>query len=164
MKWIEDVEFRTDGGDGIEAVLPDGGIVPGIRFVQLFPLRKPNEFISVIRSKNKEEEKQELGVIKNLAGLPQQQRELIRVELRRCFFLPEIESIRKVVTVGGIDELTVSTSRGDKTVFVCDRKQSIHVCDDGMILLTDMDKCRYCISHPERLDTQSKYLLERVMP
>lgn len=164
MKWIEDIEFRKDAGDGVEAVLPDGTVVPNIRFVQLFPLRKPDQFISVIRSKSKDGDREELGVLKKLARLPKAQRALVREELHRCFFLPEIEAIRKVVITGGIDEWSVVTSRGDKTLFVCDRKQSIHICDDGMILVTDMDKCRYRISNPDELDLQSKFLLERVMP
>jgi len=164
MNWIEDMEFRRDGADGVEAVLPDGSVVSGIRFVQLFPLRNPGRFISVIRRKTREQEKKELGVLKDLAHLPRDQRKLVEEELRRGFFLPEIESITKVVVTGGVDEWSISTNRGEKTIFVCDRKQSIHVCDDGMILVTDMDKCRYRITRPEKLDPQSSYLLERAMP
>ena len=164
MNWIEDIEFRRDGADGVEAVLADGSVVPGIRFVQLFPLRKPDRFVSVIRCKTGDQEREELGVLKDLSRLTREQRELVDEELRRCFFLPEIESISKVVISGGVDEWSISTSRGERTIFVCDRKQSIHICDDGMIIVTDVDKCRYRITNPEKLDPQSIYLLERVMP
>ena len=164
MKWLEDIQFRRDGADGVEAVLPDGTVEQGICFVRLFPLRHPDRFVSVIRSKDGERRREELGVLRSLEGLSAEERELVTAELRRSFFLPEIEAIRKLVVTGGVDEWHVATDRGEKILFICDRKQSIHVCDDGMVFVTDMDKCRYRITHPEKLDSLSKYLLERAMP
>lgn len=164
MRWLEKITFRKHGVDGVEVVMPDGTIVSGIRFVQLFPLRDPHRFVSVIREKRGESEEKELGVLEALDDLPRGQQALVREALKRSFFLPEITAIRKVVTAGGIDEWIVSTDRGDKTIVVCDRKQSIHFCHDGMLLITDMDKCRYRITRPEELDPNSKHLLEQAMP
>ena len=164
MKWLEDVTFRRTGTDRIEAVMPAGNALPVIRFTRLFPLRDPERFISVICEDSHDADEQELGVLKTLTDLPADQQAIVRDELKRSFFLPEIVSIRKVTIAGGIDEWHVATDRGDKTIILCDRKQSIHVCHDGMLLVTDMDKCRYRITHPDQLDSTSKHHLERVMP
>jgi hypothetical protein len=164
MQWLTNITFRRDGAGGVDAVLPDGVIEHSIRFVQLFPLRNPGAFVAVICNAHDNARKRELGIIEDLAQLPPPQRQLVQAELRHSFLLPEIETIRKIVTTGGVDEWHVTSDRGAKVLFICDRKQSIHVCDDGMLLVTDMDKCRYRITHPEQLDALSQYLLERAMP
>lgn len=164
MKWIDDMTFERDGADGVQAVLPDGTVEHGIRFVQLFPLRHPKGFISVIRLKSGDRKQEELGILRDLSALPADQRHLVKEEIKRSFFLPEITAIRKVDSTSGVDEWHVVTDRGDKVLFICDRKQNIHVADDGMIFVTDMDKCRYRITRPQELDGLSQHLLERAMP
>jgi len=163
MNWLRDITFRRDGGHGVEAVRPDGTAKRDIRFVQLFPLRCPGRYVSVIRRKSGSRPREELGVLRDLAELPRDQRRLVEEELRRSFFLPEIEAIREVIMAGGVDEWHVATDRGDKVLFVTDRKQSIRISEDGMIFVTDLDKCRYRIRRPADLDPLSRRLLDRAM-
>ena len=164
MKHIDDtVEFRKNSAGDIDAIMPDGCITTDVRFVQLFPLRNPDQFISIVYDTPQEKKGEELGVIQELKELSKDKQKLVKGALKRSFFLPEIEAIKKVTISGGIDEWHVVTDRGDKIITICDRKQSIHTCSDGIVLVTDMDKCRYRMSSPDRLDNASRHMLERVM-
>lgn len=164
MNWLENFKLTLEEPHGMTIKLDDGTIHHGVRFVQLFPLRMPQSFISVIATDKNGKHESEIGIIRQLDQVEPQARKLILNELQRSFFLPEIQALRKLDITGGIDELIVITDRGEKTLFICDRKQSIHTTDDGMLLITDMDKCRYRITNPNSLSPESRHLLEKIMP
>lgn len=164
LTWITPDQLKvTDGGNGHPVVEHGGEALPDVRFVQLFPLRQPDAYISVVQPRSGERAVRELGTIRKLADWPAAQQKAIRSALRQTYFLPEISVIHKINVTGGIDEWVVQTDRGEKTLYVCDRKQSLHICHDGMLLITDMDKCRYRIQKPQSLDANSRFMLDKAM-
>lgn len=158
----ENIEFRQSAGGRLDAILDDGTVVENVQCLSLFPLRDPENSISVAHGRGNE--RRELGIIKHLTDFPMPQQELVRKDIRFRYFLPEITDIRKIVNSAGIDEWHVVTDRGEKIFYLSGRKENITVSNDGMILITDMDKCRYRISSTHKLSPTARSILERAIP
>jgi hypothetical protein len=132
-----------------------------IRCVPLFPLSDQDRFISVLRKKEKEYV--EIGIIKDLGSFPAGQQALIKEDVAYRYFVPEILDVVKVVNKNGMDLFTVKTDRGDKTISVRDKKESVIQSDNGIIFVTDIDKCRYKITDTRKLREKAREMVERML-
>ena len=146
----------------LSIALKDGTVREDVHFTGLFPLRDSERSICVSHGKGHDWE--EIGIIERMDQLPRKQRELVEQDLAMCYFLPEITDVKKVVIVRGLQEWHVATDRGDKVFYIMGRKENVILTRDGLILITDMDKCRYRITDYERLSPEACLHVERVMP
>jgi hypothetical protein len=140
----------------------DGSLHAPVHCRRLFPLTDPGHYISVQRPDDKEQP--EIGIVKRLDDLPPDQRRLVTEDLQHQHFLPEITDIVDIVTLHGMDEWSVVTDRGPIAFFVSGRKESMMITPDNLLLVTDIEKCRYRVTDYTTLTPRARLLLERTLP
>ena len=107
-----------------------------------FPLTMPEEFISI---READEKAKEIGLIEKLSALSKDQQEMIREQIRLCYFMPIITKVLDVKDEYGFAYWHVMTNFG-----VC--RFTTHMSGDAVItlgesrlLVTDIDGNRYDI-------------------
>lgn len=156
-----EIEFRKLDS-GMLSVTVNGETISPVYCCSLFPLSDPEHYISVCRKEKSDEP--EVGVLRDLGELSKEQRELVVENINQRRFLPEIIDVTDIRSSSGMDEWNVVTDRGDKVFFVSNRKDSITVTDDDMLLITDVEKCRYRIPDYTALSARAYSLIGRALP
>jgi hypothetical protein len=148
--------------DGMVSVrVANGPSCQDVAFVQLFPHSDPTEYISV--RKKQGTDYVEIGILKDPSGLPESTQNLVWEDIRRRYFLPLITDIISIKTKSGADTWIVETDKGPTTFTVRERSENVTTSDQGIVLITDTDKCRYKIANIHSLPLKSRVLLEKVL-
>lgn len=142
--------------------IDEGAAVAPVHCCSLFPLSDPEHYISVCRTEKCDEP--EVGIVRDLSEFPEDQRKLIVNSINQRRFLPEILDVTDIRSAHGMDEWRVVTDRGDTVFFISNRKDSITVTDDNMLLITDVEKCRYRIPDYTALSARAYSLIGRALP
>ena len=158
----ETTKFERSGSGLLSVSISDADPIMPIHCVRLFPLSDPEHYISIVRTEKSDEP--EIGILRDINDLPAPQRELILDELKQRHFLPEVLDVIAIRMSNGMDEWDVLTDRGEKRFFVGNRKESIAVTDDNMLIITDVDKCRYRVADYTALSSQAVSLVGRALP
>ena len=151
---------RTDAGT-LDLVREDGTLVENVHCIPLFPLSAAGSYISVAFRKGRELE--EVGVIRHVRDLPPEQQKLVREDIRFRYFVPEITDVKKVQRSIGSWEFDVMTDRGERTFIVRHRRENIRAKDNGQIMITDVEKCRYRIPDRGKLPSRARVELDKVL-
>jgi hypothetical protein len=154
------ITFIKSHSGMLDIVMPDR-TVEGVHCVQMFPLSDPERFISVVRPVKPDPD--EVGVIERLKDLPADQQKLVIEDIKFRYFVPEIEDILDVEDSAGLYEMDLVTERGPRTIFILNPRESISTTDDGIMLLTDVEKCRYKITNFSRLSSRAHVQFEKII-
>jgi hypothetical protein len=155
---VSKIRFEEMESGFLRLVLADGTVHERVDCVPLFPLSDPDNYLSVIRAG---EEKGEVGIIRSLDSLDPAQRSVVRRELSIKYFTPRILDIHSISGRGGTFRLQVVTDKGDRTLKLRNLKENLEIRENGLVLITDIDKCRYQIRDYRRLPPRARYELER---
>ncbi|MFA5562387.1 MAG: DUF1854 domain-containing protein [Eubacteriales bacterium] len=145
----------------LDVCLPDGTVQSYERVVAVraFPLTSPESYI-VIRepSTSANKEGQEIGTVEHLVDLPEPQAALLRKELERRYFTPEIIRIHSMRQRRGVLYIEADTEAGTVSIVVPEVviNMNVRLLEDGRILITDTDGNVFVVTHPERLDKTSQ--------
>lgn len=149
-----ELQFRCDGGrlqireegqdDWHEASL-----------VRLFPLSKPEKWISVL-----DKDGREIGIILDLSGLDGENLNLAKAELGRRYLVPQISRILSCRDRFDLVEWTVETDRGRISFMTRNVREQMRQPLPERMTLTDVEGCRYDVPDVEALDPASHRLLE----
>lgn len=151
--------FRSEGGlvsltltneDGseefFERVLP----------IRSFPITEPEEFISIREPETKDKGKgDEIGMIRRMSDFPDDVQALLREELSRRYFTPEILKIFSVKEKFGYSYWEVQTSSGKISFVMTTPSSNIRTLEDGRVFIHDIDGNCFAITDPARLDKAS---------
>ena len=151
--------FRSEGGlvsltltneDGseefFERVLP----------IRSFPITEPEEFISIREPETKDKGKgDEIGMIRRMSDFPEDVQALLREELSRRYFTPEILKIFSVKEKFGYSYWEVQTSSGKISFVMTTPSSNIRTLEDGRVFIHDIDGNCFAITDPARLDKAS---------
>jgi hypothetical protein len=151
----------TKSHSGMLDIAMSDRTVEGVHCVQMFPFSDPERYISVIRPVKPDPE--EVGVIERLSDLPADQRKLVVDDIKFRYFVPEIEDIIDVEDSAGLYEMDLATERGPRRIFILNPRESISTTDDGVMLLTDVEKCRYKITNFSRLSSRAHAQFEKII-
>lgn len=164
MKIIDpqSVVFKKIQSGLLSLTQSDGTTISPVHCVRLFPLMDPDHYISILRSVKSDEP--EIGILRDINELPEEQRALIQDDLAQRHFLPEILDVKDILVSRGMDEWNVVTDRGDKTFLVGSRKDSIIVTDANMLIVKDVEKCRYRIPDYTALPRTAFNMVARALP
>jgi hypothetical protein len=154
------ISFRKNYSGMLDIVMPDR-TVEGVHCIQMFPLSDPGRYISVVRPAKPDNE--EIGIIASLSELSHDQQKLVSDDIRFRYFVPEIEDITDVDESAGLYEVDMITERGPRRIFVLNPRESISSTDDGVLLITDVEKCRYKITSFARLPARAKTEFEKIL-
>ena len=120
-----------------------------------FPAGEPYRYISVAGKDEKE-----IGMIMDIAEFPEAQRDLLKAELDRMYFMPKILRIEDVKDRFGRTTFRVKTDIGEMSFTVQDVYRSLFRLPDGRLILTDVDGNRFEITDPMALDKKSYKKIE----
>ncbi len=155
------LKFRRTESGTLDLTREDGSVVENVHCIPLFPLSAGESYISVAFRKGSELE--EIGVIRHVRDLPSEQQKLVREDIRFRYFVPEITDVKKVQRSIGSWEFEVTTDRGERTFILRHRRENIRVKDNGQIMITDVEKCRYRIPDRGKLSSRAMAELDKVL-
>jgi hypothetical protein len=133
-----------------------------IQLRRAMPVHSPGEFISVADHENKE-----IGMIRALSDLAEDQRKIVSDELDRRYYCPEILEIKSVHDKLGyvyMELLLLSGGRRhERSAAIKDVNKNIRLLDADRLIVFDVDGNRYIVNSLERLDKKSQKRLEPYM-
>ena len=121
---------------------------------RLFPVNRPDEYITLLDSEGVER-----GVIRNISELNAESRVVICASLDDYYLVPQITKIVSTAEKYGNLHWIVETDRGRKEFDIRNRNSDIRIYSDGRVRVRDSDDNRYVIDDWQVLDKHSKSLL-----
>jgi hypothetical protein len=125
-----------------------------VKPVRTFPLTDPDHYISLL-----DDEENEIGVIEDPQKLEPESQGVLEGILEHTYFLPLVEKIKKITEDFGVYRWEVETNKGDRTFEVRGR-DDVRFVAGGHVLVRDIDGNRYHIKGINRLDPESRALLD----
>lgn len=134
--------------------LPESGEEIAVRPTRAFPLSEPEGFVALL-----DRDGNEVMLIEDMGMLPPGSRDLLRQELEKSYFLPQVLRVREITDEFGIQRWEVETDRGPRQFEVRGREEARWV-RPGHLILRDVDGNRYEIRRFEDLDLPSRLNVE----
>ncbi len=148
-----EVTFREK--DGFLTIEADGKTYPRVLLRRAFPFELPDEYITVTDG-----EGHEIGMIRSLSDLDAETGKLLREELARAYYMPEVTKILSMKERFGFSYWRVETGDGETEFTLQDTYRSIqHVTPTHLIFL-DVSGNRFEIPDTEKLDRGSHRKIE----
>lgn len=125
-----------------------------VRPVRLFPLSKPNQWISIVDTTGKE-----IVCIDDCGSLSPENRKILAEELEKREFVP---ILKKVMWVSGNSEpceWRVETDRGVTSFIIKDENDVRRLGENG-VLIVDSFGIRYFVPNRDSLDSYSRRIIE----
>ncbi len=123
------------------------------------PIGKPFEYISVADHEDKE-----IGVIRAIDELPEEQRKVVVDELNKRYFCPEILEVKSVKDKLGYVYFELVLKAGEqvytKSCAVKDVSKNIRMLDEKRLFIFDVDGNRYIVNDLQSLNGRSLRRLE----
>lgn len=138
----------------VTLTLADGTVFEPLEPRRLFPVNRPDEYITLLDDNNAE-----VAIIRAISDIDKASRETIRASLDDFYLIPHITHVISVSEKYGNLHWCVDTDRGIKEFDIRNRNTDIRVYDDGRIRVRDSDDNRYMIEDFNTLDAHSKKLL-----
>lgn len=155
------VKFKRSESGALNITLEDGKRIRDVHCIPMFPFSDPEDFISIVCKKGSEFE--EIGIIKHFKKLSSAQQNFVREDIKFRYFIPEITDIKRIKQTYSLWEWDVVTDRGEKRFYLRDRREIFFLKDDGRIIITDVEKCRYKITRHNKLPAKARIELDRVL-
>ena len=135
----------------------EGDVHEGVSPVRAFPIQAPDKGISMVLGDGKE-----VGWIDDIAGLPQQVRELVQDELEGREFMPEILQVTDVSSYATPCTWFVRTDRGD-TEFTLKGEEDIRRIGAASLLVSDNHGINFLVRDMFHIDKHSRRILDRFL-
>ncbi len=157
----DELLFEQAQNGFLQLKLSDGTIYEMVECYPLFPLSDPDAYISIATRKDSDIEA--IGIVRSLKELSADQRSLLEKEIQFRYFSPEIIDIKKITSKYGVVQWEVITDKGAKTFMVQDVKENVAIRDNGLIVITDIEKCRFQIRDYRKLPLKARIELEQTL-
>lgn len=152
------LKFFKDEDGKVGVVIEGEGTFRRIILRRCFPLTMPDRYISV-----RNEDDEEIGLIRELRQLDPKSRKIVEEELRRRYFMPVILKVKALREKFGFAEWEVETDKGPRTFIASTTSDSLLYLEERRIIITDIDGNRYEIPDWAKLDSHSLALLSRLL-
>jgi len=138
--------------------IADDFVVLAATLRRIFPLSHPDSYICIQDGAGKE-----VGVLRTMVGLEPSSDSIIREELDRRYFTPEIHQIEALKQEAGMWRFDVQTQRGATRFFVRNWRDNAHEISPNRWQILSVDGARFEISNLEALDAKSQRLLDQLL-
>jgi hypothetical protein len=150
----KDLRLRRND-DGSLVMESAGGRRPVANIIGAFPLSGPGQMLSL-----RDDEGQEIGLIESVRDLDNESREVIREELERSYFMPEIVDILEISEQRNLVEWEVLTDRGQRTFHVRNVRRNVRRLGQSRLVIKDFHGNRYEVRDWMKLPLHAQKLLE----
>jgi hypothetical protein len=152
------VSIYKDGFNRLRLKIEGGEDYEEVQAAMSFPLTNPDQFISFFEVKDGKRDK-EIGIIEDTKKLDSKSRKLLKEELKKVYFMPQITKINRMKELHGVMKFDVDTDKGPRE-FETRYKEDIRKMTGGQIIIKDADGNRYEIKDYRRLDQRSRNLID----
>ena len=129
--------------------------------MRLLPFRYDEEYLSVRTQHGERTGKdKEIGLLRAISGLSEPQREIVRDELKRRYFMPEVLKVLNVTEEYGHSTWTVETDAGRREFTVNDMAANLLRLDGNRVILTDLFGCRYLFKDITKMGEKTMRIVE----
>ncbi len=138
----------------------DGSTYSRVDPTRLIPFLSKTTFIS-LSYENEEKEFREIGVIRDMKELPDEQYKLLDNFLEYKYYMPEITKVYNIRdNMRGAIFVKADTTSGEKTICVRDWYQNFRMLSEKYLYVNDADGNKYFCSDIAKLDRKSRNVLE----
>jgi len=129
-----------------------------VKPVMGFPLTDSEIYVSLCEIKDGKRDN-EIGIIEDIGKLDSESKNLLKIELKREYFMPRITKINAMIENHGVMKFDVETDKG-RRVFETRYKEDIRKLTGGRIIIRDADGNRYEVKNQSELDQRSMNLID----
>ncbi|NMB18132.1 MAG: DUF1854 domain-containing protein [Erysipelothrix sp.] len=151
------INFIRDAG-GLISVKINDQVYHEVSVHRTFPRKHPFKYIS-IRDINK----QELGLIHDLADLDQSSEQMIKQELQIRYLIPKVRKILSIKQEPGLWTLEFLTDRGKIEFYIRNVHDHIKADRNGRIMIKEHDNRQVYIENLNELDKKSIRLFRKIL-
>lgn len=126
-----------------------------VKLSRILPFSEPFKYISVSEISG-----EEIGIIRDISRLPENQQELLKAELDSRYYCPEISVIETIKEKMGYYYFDVKIGEYKKIFAVKDISRSIRQINQESIIITDVDGNRYLIPDIWAINAKSRRKIE----
>ncbi len=155
----EKLKFKQEDS-GFLTLEYDGRTYHKVTPTRLIPFYSKTTYIS-LSYENEEKEFREVGVIKDMKELPEQQYKLLDSYLEYKYFMPEITKVYSIKdNMRGAIFVKADTTSGQKTICIRDWYQNFRMIGYDYLYVNDADGNKYFCPDIHKLDRKSRQVLE----
>jgi len=153
--------YQTEGG--FTGLRYKDGDYRHVIFRRVMPVQLPQDYICVTDHENKE-----IGIIKTLSGLREEQQVIVMQELDKRYYCPEIMEIKSIKDKLGYVYMELKLRHKNGAFFIknCaikDVNKNIRMLNENSLIIFDVDGNRYIVTSLADLDKKSMRRLEPFM-
>ena len=153
------LRFYKDEGNFISLEY-DGNTYFNVRLTRLIPFHSDTTYISVAYD-NDDGEFTEIGVIKDMAELSDEQFRLVDEYLKYKYYMPEITKVYSIKDNSrGFIFVDIETTSGRKTICIRDWYSNFRMLSEKLLYAVDVDGNKYACHDIDALDRKSLSILE----
>lgn len=152
------IQIRKNQFNKLTLKIKDGQEYDEIRAVMAFPLTDPDSYVSLFEAKDGKKGK-EIGIIEDINKLDPESKKVLKEELKKEYFMPQITKIYSMTENHGVMKFDVQTDKG-RRVFETRHKEDIRRISKNRIIIRDSDGNRYEIRDQTKLDPRSMNLID----
>ena len=135
----------------VTLTLADGTAYEKLEARRLFPVNRPDEYITLLDTDGVE-----VAVIRKLTDLNEESKKAIEYSLNDYYLVPHILRIIAITEKYGTLHWVIETDRGIKEFDIRNRNHDIKVFRSGCVRVRDSDDNRYVIDDYRALDKHSR--------
>ena len=155
-----DLEFYTSD-TSLLFLKYKGEDIGRVSIIRMFPFRFDEEYI-VIRQENysRKDKENEIGILRYVKDLSEEQAQIVRTELKKRYFIPDIISVSEVKEEFGSAIWKTQTSAGARDFTMSDLGTNVRNLGNNRIMLTDVYGNRYYIPDITKIEDKAQKVLE----
>ena len=155
-----DIEFY-ESQSGLLCLKYKGEDLGRISVLRMFPFLYEEEYLC-IKNENysREDKEKEIGILRTLGSICENQSEMVRRELAKRYFIPEITRVNKVTEEFGHTMWEVMTTAGEREFTVTDMSSNVRNMGNNRVMLIDVYGNRYYIPDVTKLEDKTLKILE----
>ena len=155
MITAEDHFERTEGG--FLNLTCNGKLYKSVKVVRLFPFTDANKYISI---REGDEKGREIGIIEDLAAMPEETAKLINEQLALNYFTPVIQKIYDIKDEYGYAYFHVLTDKGECRFAINMASNAVTKLSDERLIISDLDENRFEVRDVNALTMKEKRKLD----
>ena len=151
----EDRFERTEGG--FLNLYSRGKLYEHVKVVRLFPFSDADKYLSI---REDGEKAKEIGIIEDMAALPEETVKLLKEQLALNYFTPVIQKIYSIKDEYGYAYFHVLTDKGECKFAINMANNAVTKLSEDRLIISDLDENRFEIRDVNALTQKEKRRLD----
>ena len=156
----EEISFY-ENSSGLIMAKVNGEDAGRVSVLRMFPFEYREEYLCVrCETYKRADRESEIGIIRTLSDFSDEQVSIVRRELDKRYFIPDILKVNEVKEEFGSTMWKTVTSAGEREFTVTDMSSNVFSMGNNKVMLTDVYGNRYYIPDITKTDDKTLKILE----